>query len=77
MAYVKFWGVRGSIPTPSPATIRYGGNTPCVELNYGEDKFFIVDGGSGIREFCQHLFKLGKAVKSHIFISHMHWDHIG
>jgi len=76
MAYIKFWGVRGSIPTPGPSTSRYGGNTPCVELNYGDDNFFILDAGSGIRELGQHLLKLGKPVKSHIFISHMHWDHI-
>jgi len=76
MAYIKFWGVRGSIPTPGPSTSRYGGNTPCVELNYSGDKFFILDAGSGIRELGQHLLKLGKPVQSHIFISHMHWDHI-
>jgi phosphoribosyl 1,2-cyclic phosphodiesterase len=76
MAHVKFWGVRGSIPTPGPSTSRYGGNTPCIELNYGDDNFFILDAGSGIRELGQHLLKQGKPVKSHIFISHMHWDHI-
>jgi phosphoribosyl 1,2-cyclic phosphodiesterase len=76
MAYIKFWGVRGSIPTPGPQTIRYGGNTPCIELNYDGDNFFILDAGSGIRAFGQHLLKLGKQIKSHIFISHMHWDHI-
>ena len=43
MAYVKFWGVRGSIPTPGPSTMRYGGNTPCLELVYTEEKFFILD----------------------------------
>ena len=76
MAYVKFWGVRGSIPTPGPQTNRYGGNTPCLELNYDGDNFFILDAGSGIRVFGQYLMTLGKPVKSHIFISHMHWDHI-
>jgi phosphoribosyl 1,2-cyclic phosphodiesterase len=76
MAYIKFWGVRGSIPTPGPSTSRYGGNTPCVELKYAEEKFFILDAGSGIRELGQFLLKLGKPVQSHIFLSHMHWDHI-
>ena len=76
MAYVKFWGVRGSIPTPGPQTSRYGGNTPCLELNYDGDNFFILDAGSGIRVFGQYLMTLGKPIKSHIFISHMHWDHI-
>jgi len=76
MAYIKFWGVRGSIPTPGPSTVRYGGNTPCVELRISDDKFFILDAGSGIRELGNELLKLGKPVKSHIFLSHMHWDHI-
>jgi len=76
MAYIKFWGVRGSIPTPGPTTVRYGGNTPCVELRISDDKFFILDAGSGIRELGVSLLKTGKPVKSHIFISHMHWDHI-
>ena len=72
MAYIKFWGVRGSIPTPGPSTIRYGGNTPCLELRYSDEKFFILDAGSGIRSLGLELMKLGKPVKSHIFISHMH-----
>jgi len=76
MAYLKFWGVRGSIPTPGPDTTRYGGNTPCVELRCSEDVFFILDAGSGLRALGQHLLKLGKPVKASIFISHMHWDHI-
>lgn len=76
MAYIKFWGVRGSIPTPGPSTIRYGGNTPCPELAYSDDKFFILDAGTGIRAFGQHLMQLKKPLHSHIFISHMHWDHI-
>ena len=60
MASIKFWGVRGSIPTPGPSTSRYGGNTPCLQLFYDEDKFFILDAGSGIRELGQHLLKEGK-----------------
>ncbi len=76
MAYIKFWGVRGSIPTPGPQTSRYGGNTPCLELNYDDENFFILDAGSGIRALGQHLMTLGKPIKSHVFISHMHWDHI-
>jgi phosphoribosyl 1,2-cyclic phosphodiesterase len=76
MSYVKFWGVRGSIPTPGPSTVRYGGNTPCIELRYSEDQFFILDAGSGLREFGNWLLKEGKPITSHIFISHLHWDHI-
>ena len=76
MNYIKFWGVRGSIPTPGPSTVRYGGNTPCVELKYSKDKIFILDAGSGIRELGQQLIKQKKPIKSNIFISHLHWDHI-
>lgn len=76
MAFLRFWGVRGSIPTPGPSTSRYGGNTPCIQLQYSEDDFFILDAGSGIRALGQYLVKIGKPIKSHIFISHMHWDHI-
>jgi phosphoribosyl 1,2-cyclic phosphodiesterase len=46
---VKFWGVRGSIPVPGPKTVKYGGNTSCVELNC-DGKIIILDSGTGIRE---------------------------
>ncbi|MEJ2054501.1 MAG: MBL fold metallo-hydrolase [Calditrichaceae bacterium] len=75
MATLKFWGVRGSIPTPGPATVRYGGNTSCAELRH-KDKLFILDAGSGLRVFGNELMKNGSPVKASIFISHMHWDHI-
>lgn len=75
MATLKFWGVRGSIPTPGPQTVRYGGNTSCVELRH-QDQLFILDAGSGIRLLGNELLKAGKPVKANIFISHMHWDHI-
>jgi len=67
MAYIKFWGVRGSIPTPGPRTNRYGGNTPCLELNYNGENFFILDAGSGLREFGQHLLTLGKPIGERFF----------
>ncbi len=71
---VRFWGVRGSIACPGPHTVRYGGNTPCVEVQAGNQKF-IFDGGTGIRvlgqELLQHL-----PVEAHVFFSHTHWDHI-
>lgn len=76
MAYLKFWGVRGSIPTPGPSTVRYGGNTPCIELRFNDDKFFILDAGSGLRELGLNLLKSGNNLHAHLFISHMHWDHI-
>jgi phosphoribosyl 1,2-cyclic phosphodiesterase len=75
MAYIKFWGVRGSIPTPGPATVRYGGNTSCVELRDG-DQLWILDAGSGIRDLGNALLKEKKPVQAKIFLTHTHWDHI-
>ncbi|MEK7234889.1 MAG: MBL fold metallo-hydrolase [Elusimicrobiota bacterium] len=74
---VQFWGVRGSIPAPGPKTVRYGGNTPCVELACG-DEILIVDAGTGIRELGLDLIKraAGSALKGRLFIGHTHWDHI-
>lgn len=77
---VKFWGVRGSIPCPGPATVKYGGNTPCIELRFDEvDRLIIIDAGSGIREFGNFMMKndLPKGpIKTEIFLTHTHWDHI-
>lgn len=75
MAKIRFWGVRGSIPTPGPTTLRYGGNTSCVELRH-RDKLFILDAGSGLRLLGQQLLRESGPVKASIVISHMHWDHI-
>ena len=74
---VRFWGVRGSIPAPGPRTVRYGGNTPCVELTCG-DETLIVDAGTGIRELGFDLMKraAGAPIKGRLFIGHSHWDHI-
>lgn len=73
---VRFYGVRGSLPTPGPATVRYGGNTACLELMLPDsDQIFIVDAGTGIRELGGKLAaKRDKVIN--IFISHTHWDHI-
>ena len=73
---IKFWGVRGSIPTPGPQTIRYGGNTSCVEIQFPGQSRFIVDAGSGIRELGKNLMETAEACKAYIFLSHFHWDHI-
>ncbi len=75
MTKIRFWGVRGSIPTPGPSTVHYGGNTSCVEINH-RDKMIILDAGSGLRELGLDLMKRQGPVKAGIFISHMHWDHI-
>jgi phosphoribosyl 1,2-cyclic phosphodiesterase len=71
---VKFWGVRGSIPTPGPSTLKYGGNTSCVEMRCGE-RLLIFDAGSGLRELGLALSK-GPAVDADLFMSHTHHDHL-
>ncbi len=74
--FVRFWGTRGSIPTPGHKTKRYGGNTSCVEIRLG-DQLFVCDGGTGLRELGLDLLSRGQpALECHMFFSHMHWDHI-
>jgi phosphoribosyl 1,2-cyclic phosphodiesterase len=71
---IKFWGVRGSIPCPGSETVRYGGNTSCVEMQVGRERL-IFDGGTGLRILGQSLMA-ESPVKAHLFFSHSHWDHI-
>jgi phosphoribosyl 1,2-cyclic phosphodiesterase len=73
---VRFWGTRGSIAAPGPATVRYGGNTACVELRTAAGELFILDSGTGIRELGLALMAAGGPVRGHILLSHTHWDHI-
>ena len=72
---IRFWGVRGSIPCPGPDTVRYGGNTPCVEVRCG-DRVLIFDAGTGIRALGQTLINAGMAADTDIFFSHCHLDHV-
>jgi phosphoribosyl 1,2-cyclic phosphodiesterase len=75
-AFVKFWGTRGSIPTPASWTRVYGGNTACVEIRF-QDTIFICDAGSGIRELGKDLLTRHPAPKDlHLLLTHAHWDHI-
>lgn len=73
---VRFWGTRGSIPTPGVQTLRYGGNTSCVEMRTERDTLVILDCGTGMRELGGHLLSQGKPIRGHIVLSHTHWDHI-
>jgi phosphoribosyl 1,2-cyclic phosphodiesterase len=73
---IRFWGTRGSIPTPGMSTARYGGNTPCVEVRLDDGSLVIIDAGTGIRNLGDALMSSGKPVKAHLLISHFHWDHI-
>ncbi len=74
-SFVKFWGTRGSIPTPGHKTRRYGGNTSCVEVRI-DDTLFVCDGGTGLRELGVDLQNRTDRVTAHLFFSHTHWDHI-
>ena len=74
---IRFWGVRGSTPTPQLENMRYGGNTSCVEVSVGSNTY-IFDCGTGFRNCGKALAarSKGKPVHAHIFLSHFHWDHI-
>ena len=75
--HVRFWGTRGSLPIPGPDTLRFGGNTSCVEVRTDSGTHVIIDCGSGLHGLGQALVGARKsALKGHILISHTHWDHI-
>ncbi len=70
---LRFWGVRGSLPSPGAATAGVGGNTSCVEIDLGGQRI-IIDGGSGLRAFA--AAGGGAPIEAMILFSHVHWDHI-
>lgn len=71
---VHFWGVRGSIACPGPETVRYGGNTSCIEMRVAGQRL-IFDGGTGLRVLGQTLMS-ELPIDAHMFFTHSHWDHI-
>ncbi|OFZ98869.1 MAG: hypothetical protein A3H35_08245, partial [Betaproteobacteria bacterium RIFCSPLOWO2_02_FULL_62_17] len=74
---IKFWGTRGSFAKPGPTTVRYGGNTSCVEVRADSGTLIVVDCGTGGHALGQHLIAAkSSVVKGHMLISHTHWDHI-
>src|SRR5215831_19204613 len=76
-ARIKLWGTRGSIAVPGPETLRYGGNTSCVELR-ADGEIIVLDAGSGIRPLGIALDREFQAppIKLSLLITHAHWDHI-
>src|SRR5215470_12086495 len=74
---IKFWGVRGSIPTPGPTTLEYGGNTSCIEVRAG-GQIVILDAGTGLRLLGRELLaEFGdKPLSLTLLLTHTHWDHI-
>ena len=70
---LKFWGVRGSIPTPQAENLRYGGNTTCLEIRAPGEQPLVIDAGSGARQLGVQLVNEPAAT---VLFTHFHWDHI-
>jgi phosphoribosyl 1,2-cyclic phosphodiesterase len=70
------WGTRGSIPSPGPATARFGGNTACLEIRTSDDRCYIFDAGTGLRVLGNRLQQEPGATDVDLFVTHFHWDHI-
>ncbi|MET0269941.1 MAG: GAF domain-containing protein [Sphingomonas sp.] len=73
---VRFWGTRGSLAKPGRSTVRYGGNTSCVEVTSARGTRLVIDCGTGGHELGQSIMREGKPSRGHMLISHTHWDHI-
>jgi len=74
---VRFWGVRGTMPVPGPGTVRYGGNTPCIDIRTAGQQLIIIDAGTGIRKLGHALRQSeARSIKATLLLSHTHWDHI-
>ena len=75
---IKFWGVRGSTPTPERRNSRYGGNTTCIEVRLDNGTLIILDCGSGIRGLGKSMLReFGeRPIHAYVFLTHFHWDHI-
>src|SRR6516165_2364610 len=78
IAKLSFWGVRGSTPTVDPATWRFGGNTPCLDLIAPDGTQIILDCGTGLRTLGSRWGTADPARLrvTHVFVTHYHWDHI-
>jgi phosphoribosyl 1,2-cyclic phosphodiesterase/DNA-binding response OmpR family regulator len=73
---VRFWGTRGSIAKAGPTTVRYGGNTSCVEVRSSGGTLIVLDCGTGAHGLGQELADTGAPVRGHLLLTHTHWDHI-
>jgi phosphoribosyl 1,2-cyclic phosphodiesterase len=73
---IKIWGCRGSISAPGINTLRYGGNSTCLEIRSAEGNVFVVDAGSGIRNLGKSLRRESELSEIRFFLTHPHWDHL-
>lgn len=73
---LRFWGTRGSIPSPGEDTVVYGGNTTCIELQLNDGSLIVFDAGTGIRELGRDIENRNNNQNINLFLSHSHWDHI-
>jgi phosphoribosyl 1,2-cyclic phosphodiesterase len=72
---LKIWGCRGSVATPGPETVRYGGNTSCIEVRLDGESILVLDAGTGIRQLGVELEERG-ARRIHLCLTHLHLDHL-
>ncbi len=72
----RFWGVRGSLPVPGENTVKYGGNTACLQIVSDNGEEIIVDAGTGIYKLGKKLIAAKYTETIHLFLTHFHWDHI-
>ena len=75
-ARIRLWGVRGTCPSPGPHTVRYGGNTPCVEVRSAKGDLVVLDAGTGLRALGQSMEGEIDNRPVHVFLSHRHGDHV-
>jgi phosphoribosyl 1,2-cyclic phosphodiesterase len=73
---VTFWGVRGSVPTPGPRTVRYGGNTSSIEVRVADGTIILLDGGTGLAELGRTFRENAVLPPFHLLLTHVHWDHV-
>ncbi len=73
---IRFWGTRGSIPSPGPATLEFGGNTTCLEVVLRSGRRVVIDGGTGIRSLGEQLKTTVATIRLHLLLTHNHWDHL-
>ena len=73
---IRLWGTRGSIPSPGPDTLEFGGNTTCVEVLLHSGRRIIIDAGTGIRLLGDRLRTTVATVRIHLLLTHNHWDHL-